>query len=299
MSKMIVLQGCPASGKSTWAKEFIKDKPNWVIVSRDEIREGTGKYWVPSRENYISDIEEFSIRAAINRNLNVIVDATNLNQKTIDKLTKLATELKVDIEYKKFVISFNEAYWRDTKRTRKVGLAVLRRFFNTYFPDMSQEIVNQEKESPAKERFILKQDETLLHAIICDIDGTLSLMNGRGPFEYHRVNEDLPNNPVIDLVNSLSKMYQIIIVTGREDTEVCRKETLKWLNRYLTCSDFLFYMRKEKDYRKDAIVKTEIYNEHIKDKYCVAAIFDDRTQVVEGAWRKLGLLCNQVWKGDF
>ena len=47
---MIVLQGCPASGKSTWAKEFIKDKPNWVIVSRDEIREGTGKYWVPSRE---------------------------------------------------------------------------------------------------------------------------------------------------------------------------------------------------------------------------------------------------------
>lgn len=50
MSKMIVLQGCPASGKSTWAKEFIKDKPNWVIVSRDEIREGTGKYWVPSRE---------------------------------------------------------------------------------------------------------------------------------------------------------------------------------------------------------------------------------------------------------
>lgn len=110
MSKMIVLQGCPASGKSTWAKEFIKDKPNWVIVSRDEIREGTGKYWVPSRENYISDIEEFSIRAAINRNLNVIVDATNLNQKTIDKLTKLATELKVDIEFKKFVISFNEAY---------------------------------------------------------------------------------------------------------------------------------------------------------------------------------------------
>lgn len=152
MSKMIVLQGCPASGKSTWAKEFIKDKPNWVIVSRDEIREGTGKYWVPSRENYISDIEEFSIRAAINRNLNVIVDATNLNQKTIDKLTKLATELKVDIEFKKFVISFNEAYWRDTKRTRKVGLAVLRRFFNTYFPDMSQEIDNQEKESPAKRK---------------------------------------------------------------------------------------------------------------------------------------------------
>ena len=143
--KILVLQGPPASGKSTFAKEFVKDKPDWIIVSRDEIREGTGKYWVPSRENYISDVEELSIRAAINRNLNVIIDATNLNQKTIDKLTNLAAELEVELEFKKFIISFNEAYWRDTKRTRKVGLQVLRRFYNTYFPDMSQEIINKEK----------------------------------------------------------------------------------------------------------------------------------------------------------
>ena len=65
MSKMIVLQGPPACGKSTWAKEYVKDKKDWVIVSRDEIREGTGKYWVPSRDGYISEIEEFSIRSAI------------------------------------------------------------------------------------------------------------------------------------------------------------------------------------------------------------------------------------------
>lgn len=140
-------------------------------MCRDEIRESTGKYWVPSRENYISDIEDFSIRAAIKNNLNVIVDATNLNQKTIDKLNALSEELKVSLEFKKFIISFNEAYWRDTKRTRKVGLDVLRRFYNNYFPDMSQEIVNKEEKTPAEERFILKQDETLPQAIICDIDG--------------------------------------------------------------------------------------------------------------------------------
>ena len=39
MSKIIVLQGPPACGKSTWAKEYVKDKKDWVIVSRDEIRE--------------------------------------------------------------------------------------------------------------------------------------------------------------------------------------------------------------------------------------------------------------------
>ena len=97
----------------------------------------------------------------------------------------------------------------------------------------------------------------------------------------------------------LGEQYQIIIVTGREDTEICRQETLKWLSRYLSFDDFLFFMRKNKDYRKDSVVKMEIYNENIKDKYCVAAVFDDRDQVVNDCWRKLGLLCNQVWKGDF
>lgn len=297
MSKIIVLQGPPACGKSTWAKEYVKDKKDWVIVSRDEIRESTGKYWVPSREGYISEIEEFSIRSAIKNKLNVIIDATNLNPKTIEHWNSLSKELGCEIEYKPFLVSFNEAYWRDTKRVRKVGLEVLKNFYTRYYPDMPQIIEN--KITPAEERFILKQDETLPHAIICDIDGTLSLMNGRGPFEYHRVNEDLPNNPVIDLINSLSKQYQIIIVTGREDTEICRQETLKWLSRYLSFDDFLFFMRKNKDYRKDSIVKMEIYNDNIKDKYCVAAVFDDRDQVVNDCWRKLGLLCNQVWKGDF
>lgn len=85
MSKILVLQGPPAASKSTWAREFVKDKTDWVIVNRDSLREGRGDYWIPSQEEYISDLEEFSVKAAINRGLNVIIDATNLNPKTIDK----------------------------------------------------------------------------------------------------------------------------------------------------------------------------------------------------------------------
>ena len=43
-NKLLVLRGCPASGKSTMAKEFVAGKKDWVIVSRDEIREATGTY---------------------------------------------------------------------------------------------------------------------------------------------------------------------------------------------------------------------------------------------------------------
>ena len=277
--KIIMLQGVPASGKSTWAKEFVSDKNDWVIVNRDMIREGTGKYWVPSRENYISKLEEFSIHSAIENNLNVVIDATNLNPKTINKWTRLASELNVDFETKEFRVSFNDAYWRDTNRDRKVGLGVLTSFFLKYYPDEDRTIYNNIK---SEERFILEQDETLPQAIIVDIDGTLSIMHDRGPFDYHLVNNDLPNNPVVDLINTLSKQYQIIIVTGRERTEVCEQETIKWLSRYLTFTDWQLFMRMPKDYRKDGVVKQEIYDNFIKDKYCVAAVFEDRDSAVKG-----------------
>ena len=290
-----MLQGVPASGKSTWAKEFVSDKDNWVIVNRDAIRDGTGKYWVPSRENYISKLEEFSIREAIKNNLNVIIDATNLNPKTINKWEQLATELNVDLEHKEFKISFNDAYWRDTNRDKKVGIGVLTTFFLKYYPDEDRTIQNNIK---SEERFTLVQDETLPQAIIVDIDGTLSIMHDRGPFDYHLVNNDLPNNPVVDLVNTLSDKYQVIIVTGRERTEACERETIKWLNRYLTFKDWKLFMRMPKDYRKDGVVKQEIYNNFIKDKYCIAAVFEDRDSAVKG-WRDLGLLCNQVYYGNF
>ena len=33
-----ILIGIPASGKSTWSKEFVSKNDNWCIVSRDDFR---------------------------------------------------------------------------------------------------------------------------------------------------------------------------------------------------------------------------------------------------------------------
>ena len=57
-------------------------------------------------------------------------------------------------------------------------------------------------------------------------------------------------------------------------------------------------MREEGDRRKDNIVKYEIFNKFIRDKYCVNYVLDDRNQVVE-MWRKLGLRTLQVADGNF
>lgn len=134
MSKVIILQGVPASGKSTWAREFVRDKKDWVIVSRDSIREGTGMYWCPDREDYISDIERFSVLSACSHGLNVIVDATNLNPNTIRRWKDLMYPFSdVELEFKMFDIPLKEALRRDTLPGRRsVGEKVIRSFYDKY-----------------------------------------------------------------------------------------------------------------------------------------------------------------------
>ena len=61
MAKMLVLQGCPASGKSTFARKFVEGQSDkWIITNRDSIRRMFGEYWIPSRETLVKD-SEYSI----------------------------------------------------------------------------------------------------------------------------------------------------------------------------------------------------------------------------------------------
>lgn len=57
-------------------------------------------------------------------------------------------------------------------------------------------------------------------------------------------------------------------------------------------------MRPENDYRKDTIIKREIYEKEILNKFNVLFVLDDRDCVVE-QWRDMGLTCLQVAEGDF
>lgn len=273
MSKILVLQGPPASGKSTYAREFIKGKTDWVIVNRDSIREGRGEYWVPSQEDYISDLEEFSIRSAIKRNYNVIIDATNLNPKTQEKWRKIATETKSSIEFKEFYIPFKEALERDKNRGRSVGEKVLKNFYLKYYPDKYTEEISDK-------RYILEQNKELPKCIVCDLDGTLCLHQGRSPYDLTKVSEDKPNDPLVDLLRVLSGSVDVIFFSGREGTKQCREDTAKWINDNINIP-YQLYMRKEKDYRTDEIIKEELYNEIIKDNYYCVAIFDDRNRVIK------------------
>ena len=140
------------------------------------------------------------------------------------------------------------------------------------------------------------EGEKLNKAIIVDIDGTLAIRGDRGPFEWHKVQIDSQNYPVVQLINILKNHYTILVFSGRDT--VCREETIKWLGHYGVPNEFV-YMRPEKDTRSDTIVKKELYDQYVKGKYQVEFVLDDRDSVVK-MWREdLNLPCFQVAYGNF
>ena len=136
---------------------------------------------------------------------------------------------------------------------------------------------------------------------IVDIDGTLALMGDRGPFDWKRVGEDAPNEPVVHIVESLIKAGdEIVPMSGR--MEQCRDLTKLWLKlNVIGIKPFLsrLLMRPDGDCRPDRIVKRELYENYVKGVYDITGVIDDRASVVK-MWREeLGLTCIQVAPGDF
>lgn len=131
-NKIIVLRGIPASGKSTWAMKYVKTHEKTIIVNRDSLRKMCGEYWVPARESLITELENISVKIALELGYDVIVDATNMKQKAIDHW-KSFTNDNIDLEVKTFTISKWKAYWRDYKRGlfggHKVGKKVIDKFY--------------------------------------------------------------------------------------------------------------------------------------------------------------------------
>lgn len=132
--------------------------------------------------------------------------------------------------------------------------------------------------------------------ILVDIDGTVAHRTDRDPFEYDKVLEDRPDHKTIEVITALWRAgYKIIFISARDDS--CFDDSYEWLR--LNCPPFIkLYMRKTGDFRKDAIIKEEIYREHIEPFYDVFCVFDDRNQVVD-MWREIGLKCFQPEPGDF
>lgn len=287
MSKKQVLHLCcgvSASGKSTWVNELHQSGYKFVELNRDEWRfklftEGEpswSKYkFTKEREQTVTNkLEELFDQAV--RNLSpIVVSNTNLNKKDHEYWKKKAEEAGYDFEIKYFDVTLTEALKRDKKRgALSVGQDVIFDQWQKWL-----KITGARKYTP---------NEFKPNAIILDIDGTITLTNGRSHYDYsEEVLTDVGRLDVMTLVDSFSSANDalIICVSGREDK--CKDYTKEWLGNYYVEYHEL-HMRKEGDSRCDTIVKEEIFWEHIADKYNVIAAFDDRPKMVRH-WKDIGI----------
>jgi hypothetical protein len=135
------------------------------------------------------------VGAALNAGKHVIVDDTNLAPRHQDALRELARKNNAAFEVIDFRhVSVEECIDRDRKRANYVGEKVIR--------DMHAQFIA----APITGAPI---DTSLPYCVIVDIDGTVALMNGRGPYEGEKCDTDIPNTPVVELVRDLHQRWQV------------------------------------------------------------------------------------------
>ncbi|WP_298828386.1 AAA family ATPase [uncultured Capnocytophaga sp.] len=301
--KLLILVGAPGSGKSTFARYFIRTEDNWVRVNRDDFRlmQFGDTLMSPFYEERITKMVEASVITLLKNHTNVIIDATNSSLRTLEDMVRTYTEY-ADISFKVFDLSVEELVKRCDKRYEQTGKFIPKSAIEKHVTQLQY----------TKEKFDFKpiprtvkeatltytaQDSTLPKAVICDLDGTLSLLNGRDPYDASSADEDLLNVPVARVLQmAKAQGYKVILLSGRE--QLYREPTERFLSKYQIAYDLLL-MRTTNDYRKDNIIKKELFQQEIAGKYFIEFLLDDRNQVVD-MWRKdLQLPCFQVNYGDF
>lgn len=126
MSKVIILRGLPASGKSTWARYFVRNNDNWIIVNKDQLRDmlHDGMFKEGVTEKVVLKVRDSIIRDALKNGVNVIVDDTNLKAFHIKTIKGLAEGHEVEV--KDFDVPLEVCIVRDDVRAKKVGSDVIR-----------------------------------------------------------------------------------------------------------------------------------------------------------------------------
>lgn len=296
--KIIMCCGMQSSGKTTWAKDFVKKNQDYKRVSRDDIRHMLSNYTFSKKnEQLVTIIERDIMQQVLSQGYNLVVDKMNLNyndycaDREFLRTIYLGGSVELDIVRKEFPVTLEEAIARDKKRDFPIGEEVLRNTYAKYAKELNDMFANERKCE------LVAYDPNLPDVIVVDVDGTLADKGTRNAYNFKKVSEDKIIEPIKNLVNILSKeVSRVVIFSGRDD--ICKVETENWLLDNNVMFDDI-YMRKTGDKRKDSIVKKEMFDAHIRGVFNCKWWIDDRRQVIDMVRNDLGLTCLDVAGNNF
>jgi predicted kinase len=309
---LLITRGLPASGKTTFAEAWVAEDPTHrQRVNRDDLRAMlNGSYFEKGvTEKTVIAVRDAAITTLLKRGLSVINDDTNLPQRTARDLRDLAVRNGATFDVHDMTdvgleLCLEREFARGKLGTTAEADVIIRDFHTRYLAGKSYPLPwpdPHDRDGAADENYYepYTPDDSKPPAIIVDIDGTVALRGDRDPFDESRVNEDRPNQPVIDAVLADAQGWNATILFRSGRTDECLPETMQWLQRNVLPDHIKWdlEMRKTGDTRKDSMVKYEMF-QGIRDRYNILRVYDDRKQVVE-MWRSLGLTVLQVADGNF
>jgi predicted kinase len=298
MPRLIITRGLPASGKTTFARKL---QPGVVRVNRDDLRRMLhgDRLFTTWAEGQVTAVQRAQVEALLRARADVCVDDTNLSSRLVREWAEMAARFGATFEVHDFTdVPVDECVRRDADRpeSERVGADAIRRMYERYLAGRTLPLPVPDV-TPGRPAVVYDPPPGAPKIVLVDIDGTVALMGDRSPYDMHRVGEDQPHLAVIAAVRAMHAAgHAIVYCTGRDES--ARADTEEWLDRHVGVPYEALFMRDIYDSRRDSVVKREIFEREVKDRYHVVGVFDDRMQVVK-MWRDLGLTVFQVAEGDF
>lgn len=300
--QIILLQGPPRSGKTTWAiqhKIYFGVFTN-VIHTEDLGWESSDKSYIIHTLDSILDTERDMIIELLSysdQKWDIIVDAYNVNPQRVQAFDQLAQELGAELVIKQFYVPYAESLKRNKERgithiEKYIPQGVIAKFYDTYYHE-------QYRDELTDKRVIKQPDLTLPPCIICDLDATLALHQGREPFDWDNLMTDKIDPRLRDLLNfHMANGTKVFFLTGR--TKYARRNTFMWLldPKQGLVNGWELIARSRGDFSPGEVYKRKMYEQRIQDKYNVLCVFEDSNKCVS-MWRELGLLTCQVANSDY
>ena len=199
--KLILLCGIPGSGKTSYAKQYIKEHPYALHLSSDLIRkELWGDEATQGDNNEVFSLMQSRAIEALNDGQSVVYDATNITRKDRAHIIALCPKF-VKIECHVIWAPIDTCIERDAARERTVGKEVIDRMLKRFQPVWFDEGVDEIK--------IIRPDD-FNYITYC-----------RDVFNAMKIPHDNPHH-TLSIYDHCQEAQQYASECGKDDTGVVR-----------------------------------------------------------------------------